>query len=454
MGRRDARRLGVIQAALQGKLTNREGAGALGLSLRQFKRLKAAVHEDGAPGVVHGNRGRVSARRLSPAVVERVQGLLTHAEVKLNDCHIVDLLAEQGARVSVASVRRIRVAMRLPAKRRRRPPQHHRRRVRAARLGALVQIDGSPFAWWSDAAPPCSLVGAIDDATGRILALTLQPGEDVHAYATMLDLLFRTHGLPARLYGDQTSVLVRNDPHWTLAEELAGRQNATQIGRALAELGVEYRAAHSPQAKGRVERLWNTLQDRLAAEMRLRCIRSHAAAQAFLPGFIERYNARFAIPAADHVSVFRAAPRDLARCLCCRYERVVARDDTVTLPGRWVQLPAGPYHRTWHQARVEVRELLDGRLLVIHPRAGVLVEQPAPPGPFRLVSRTAHRRACTPVMAPKPQVTKPPVPLRRVKDRIPAVTRPAPDHPLRGSYKNIHRRRSFRRPGVSESLNR
>lgn len=454
MGRRDARRLGVIQAALQGKLTNREGAGALGLSLRQFKRLKAAVHHDGVSGVVHGNRGRVSARRLNPAVVERVQGLLTHAEVKLNDCHVVDLLAEHGVAVSVASVRRLRVALRLPAKRRRRPPQHHRRRTRAARRGALVQIDGSPFAWWSDAAPPCSLVGAIDDASGSILALTLQPSEDVHAYATMLDLLFRAHGLPACLYGDHTSILVRNDPHWTLAEELAGQQNATQIGQALAELGVEYRAAHSPQAKGRVERLWNTLQDRLAAEMRLHRIHSQAAAQAYLPGFIARYNARFAIPAADCVSVFRAAPRDLAHCLCCRYQRVVARDDTVTLPGRWAQLPAGPYHRTWHKARVEVRELLDGRLRVIHPRAGVLVEQPAPPGPFRLVSRTAARREGTPRMPPKPRLTPPPQPLHGVKDRIPAATRPAPDHPMRGSYKNIQRRRPSRRQGVSESLNR
>lgn len=433
MGRREARRLGLIQAAIDRKVTNREGAQALELSLRQFKRLRSRVARLGAAGVVHGNRGRQSPRRLVATVREAVQELLTQSIARLNDCHIADLLETRGVAVSAASVRRIRNELGLAAKRRRRPPQHRRRRLRAACAGALVQIDGSPFAWWDEAAPPCWTVGAIDDATGSILALTFQPGEDVHAYATLFQRLFGDHGLPVRLYGDHSSVLVRNDEHWTVDEQLSGAQDPTQIGQALRELGVHYDAAHSPQAKGRIERLWGTLQDRLSAELRLARIHDRDAAEAFLPDFIRRYNERFAVPARECRSAFRPAPRDLDRILCCRYRRVVARDDTVTIPGRWVQLPAGPRQRSWHKARVEVRELLDGRLLVIHPRHGLLAEQPAPSGPFRLVPRKNPNRLDQ-ARRPAPQ---PPAP-RRVKDRVPGASKARPNSPWRRSYKKIY----------------
>ena len=449
MGRREAQRLGLIQAAIAGKVTSREGAEAVGLSVRQFKRLRARVGQEGPRAVVHGNRGRSSPRRLTRPVVEAVQALLTHAETRLNDCHIADLLAARALAVSVASVRRIRLRLGVPAKRRRRPPQHRRRRLRAASGGALVQVDGSPFAWWSDEVPPCWSVGAIDDATGQILALTFQPAEDVHAYATLLGRLFRQHGLPLKLYGDHTSVLVRNDDHWSLEEQLAGVQDPTQIGAALRELGVRYEAANSPQAKGRIERLWGTLQDRLAAEMRLAHITTLAQAEAFLPDFIGRYNARFAHAPREGATAFRPAPRELDRILCCRYLRTVARDDTVSIPGRWVQLEPGPRHRSWSRARVEVRELLDGRLLVLHPRHGVLAEQPPPHGPFRLVARHSHARHRRVDLAPRPPA--PPPEPRPVKDRIPAASRPKPSNPWRRSFKTIQplRRTPY---GVSESL--
>jgi transposase len=137
MGRRDARRLGVVQAAVQGKLSNRDGAEALGLSVRQFKRLRARVRAGGAAGVIHGNRGRPSLRRVGGALRARVVEMLT-GSVKLNDHHLTDLLVEDGWVVSAATVRRIRHELHLPAKRRRRPPQHRRRRERALRRGALV----------------------------------------------------------------------------------------------------------------------------------------------------------------------------------------------------------------------------------------------------------------------------------------------------------------------------
>jgi transposase len=430
MGNRDARRLGVVQAAVQGQITSREGAEALGLSLRHFKRLRAQVRQRGAAGIVHGNRGRASVRRLSPELRERIEAKLL-GPVKLNDHHIADLLQEEGSPVSPASVRRVRRQLKLAPKRRRRPVQHRRRRERAGRRGAMVLIDGSPFAWFDDAGPPCSLLGAVDDASGAILALTFRPTEDLHGYATLLRELVMNHGVPAALYGDRSAVLVRSDPWWTLEEELAGRQTPPQFGRMLEELAVRFIAATSPQAKGRIERLWGTLQDRLAAELRLFGHTTRAAAQEYLATFLQRHNRKWATAPGQAASAFRPAPRDLDRILACRYERVVAGDNTVSLPGRWIQIGPGPHRRTWHKARVEVRELLDGRALVLHPRHGLLAEQPAPVGPFELESRCSPKTRR--LLRQKAAQVRLRLPVRPATvpgiGALTHIRRPAPGHP-------------------------
>jgi len=390
MGTRDARRLGVIQAALAGKLTNQEGADSLGISRSQFKRLRRQVREGGAKGVIHGNRGRVSPRRLSEELRDKVVDLLTQ-KVKLNDHHISDLLHGKELAVSPASVRRIRQECKLPPKRRRRGPKHRRRRDRKARRGTMVLIDGSPFQWFDTTGPLWTLLGAIDDATSEILALTLRPTEDLHGYMTLMRELLTRHGVPNEMYGDRSGILIRNDAHWSLEEELAGKQAPTHFGRLLEGLGVRFIAATSPQAKGRIERLWATLQDRLAAELRLLGHTTLEAAVAYLPRFIAEHNARRACAAADPVSDFRPAPRDLDRTLACSYQRVVARDNTISVAGRWLQIPPGPSGRSFHKARVEVRELLDGRMLVLHPKRGLIAEQPSPSADFTLTNRRGPR---------------------------------------------------------------
>jgi hypothetical protein len=306
----------------------------------------------------------------------------------------------------------------------------------------MVLIDGSPFRWFDAAGPAWTLLGAIDDATSEILQLTLRPTEDLHGYVTLLDGLARRHGVPVCLYGDRSGILVRNDRHWTLAEELEGHRRPTQFGRMLTELGIGFIPARSPQAKGRIERLWATLQDRLAAELRLHGITTLEATMAYLPGFIATHNHRLAVAPAEATSAFRTAPRDLERILGCVYERVVARDNTVRIPGRWAQVPPGAYRRSWHQARVEVRELLDGRLLVLHPRHGVIAEQAAPPASFTLEARASERAARTRAHNHVPgsrQTPEPPAPRVRTQAKEPGIgrltniRRPAPDHPyLRG----------------------
>jgi transposase len=389
MSRKEVPRAGLVKAALTGKITNAQGALALHLSLRQFQRLTRRFRTAGARGLLHRARGRLSPRRLPPELRQQVATLLTTTYAGFNDCHFAEKLQEvHQFRVSRASVRRIRRALGLPAKHRRRPPQHRARRTPEAQLGTLVQLDGSPFDWLEGRGPTMTLLGAIDDATSTVLALHFRPTEDLHGYTTLLREVALTSGLPLALYGDRLNVFVRTDAHWTLAEELQGAQEPTHFGRMLQDLGIGFIPAGSPQAKGRIERLWRTLQDRLVSELRLRGISTLEAAQAFLPEFRADFNRRFAHAPAESASAWRRPPRDLAQLLSCRYSRVVARDHTLRLGARWLQIPHGPHGRSYAGCRVELRECLDGRVLAFS-QGTLLAVQPAPDPEFVLKPRHA-----------------------------------------------------------------
>jgi hypothetical protein len=463
MSRKELPRAGLVKAALVGRITNHQGAEALGLTVRQFQRLKRRFEVGGPPGLRHESRGRPSPRRLPATLCAQISELMMTTYRDFNDVHLTEKLQEvEGLDVCRESVRRIRLALGRPAKQPRRAPRHRRRRERAASGGALLQVDGSPFAWLEARGAPAALLGAIDDATGQILALGFRPAEDLHGYATLFARLFTTHGLPLAIYGDRLGVFVRNDAHWTLAEELAGAQAPTHLGVILADLGVAYLAAHSPQAKGRIERLWRTLQDRLTSELRLRAITTVEAAAAYLPAFIADYNRRFGQPAAAP-AVWRPAPKDLALVFSCRYRRIVAHDNTVTLGARWAQLPPGPRGRSYAGCRVEVRELLDGRLVVLHAGAR-LVTQAAPAGAFVLTPRrrSPHDRPRTGALAPDavPELAQdrrsPPDPLPQhprkhasapVSSSRPS-RRPTPDHPWNRSLR-LHLLRKAKRQGMT-----
>lgn len=403
MSRKELPRAGLVAAAVAGRISNREGAAALRVTPRQFQRLKQRFRAGGAAALRHAGRGQPSPRRLAAGVCQQVQALLRARYAGFNDTHVTEKLREHhGLAISRESVRRLRRALGLPAVHRRRPVQHRGRRPREPAAGQLLQLDGSPFDWLEGRGPRMTLLGAIDDATSTVVALHFRPTEDLHGYATLLQQVFTTVGLPVALYGDGVNILVRTDGHWTLAEQLAGVQAPTHLGRVLQELGIGYVQARSPQGKGRVERLWATLQDRLVSELRLRAVRTRAAANAFLPEFLADFNRRFARPPAAPQAVWRRPPRDRGRVLSCRYTRVVARDNTVRLGPRWVQIPPGPHGRSYAGRRVEVRELLDGRLMVLldgHP----LGQGAAPAGDFTLVprSRPSAQRRARPAAAPR-----------------------------------------------------
>jgi transposase len=444
MSRKELPRPGLINAALAGRISNREGAAALRITIRQFQRLKQRVREQGITALRHQGRGQPSHRRLPVALAGQVQALLRDRYAGFNDTHFTEKLREeQGLTISRESVRRLRRALGLPARHRRRPAKHRSRRPREEAAGQLLQLDGSPFEWLEGRGPRMTLLGAIDDATSAVMALHFRPTEDLHGYATVLHQVVATAGLPIALYGDGINILVRNDEHWTMAEQLAGRQRPTHLGLVLQELGIGYIRARSPQAKGRIERLWGTLQDRLVSELRLRSITTRAAANAYLPQFIADFNRRFARPPARAQAVWRRPPPDVLLALSCRYDRVVGRDNTVRLGPRLIQIPRGPHGRSYARRRVEVRELLDGRAIVLLD--GTVLATAAAPPDFTLQPRMApgaarHRpRAAPPGLSVNRVLAGLAAALPRTKRRHPWRLGYDPQRALNAGYERYYR---------------
>jgi hypothetical protein len=403
MSQRDLHRYHTLRLVLEHRLTGAEAAVGLGLTERHVWWLLARLRADGRQALVHGNRGRPSGRRLPTATQHQILALARGSYAGLNTTHLTEKLqADHGLTVSRATVHRLLRAAGVSRPRHRRPPRHRARRPRKAQAGALVLWDGSPHAWLEARGPRCCLVGAMDDATGALLpGAVFVPAEDTVSYLRLLRVLLSTCGIPVALYMDRHGIFRRNDEAWTVAEEFAGRQEPTQVGRALEALGIDPIYALSPQAKGRIERLWNTLQDRLVAELRLVGITTVAGATAFLPGFTVAFNARFARPAADTVPAWRPVPRglDLDR-LCSLYTAAtVLNDNTVRTQGTVLQIPPGPGGRGYAKARVEVRQLLDGTWRIYH-RDQLLTTQPAVSGPPQhSLRRRRYARGPLPVVS-------------------------------------------------------
>ena len=264
-------RIQVLNDVLAGTLRIRNAALLMGVSERHGWRLLAGYRREGVAAVAHGNRGRPPAHTLAAGLRAQVLMLAQTTYRGCNDSHLVELLAErEGLHVSRATFQRWRQVAGLTSPRKRRPPTHRSRRERMPQAGLLLQWDASPHAWLQDRGPRLTLTGAIDDATGAVEAATFRAQEDAQGYLLVLRTVLQTKGIPLAIYRDRHGIFARRaqDP-WTVAEELAGERVPTQVGRALAELGVQSIAAYSPQAKGRIERLWGTLQDRLVAELRL-----------------------------------------------------------------------------------------------------------------------------------------------------------------------------------------
>lgn len=290
-----------------------------------------------------------------------------------NDQHFTEKLVEvEGLELSRETVRRILREAGIRSPRKRRPPKHRQRRERKAQAGQMILWDGSEHDWLEGRGPRLCLMGAIDDATGELLpGAHFTQQECTVGYLRVLRDILRHKGIPHTVYGDRHGSLRRNDKHWTLEEELAGRQQPTHVGRALASLGVETRFALSAQAKGRVERLWGVLQDRLTSELRLAGASTRGQANEVLREYRLEHNKRFAVEPKDAQPAWRKAPSDHTKLLdlcALHYVRKVLKNHTVRIDGRTIDIPKRPdaAYATYAGKNVEVKHLLSGDYRVFY----------------------------------------------------------------------------------------
>src|SRR5580704_8497128 len=376
MSQKEFQRVKVIENAAGGRLSVREASRLLQLSERQVQRLKRRYRADSVGWVQHGNRGRSMPWALSLPQKQLILRLARGKYRGFNDSHLCEKLqAEENFAVSRETVRRILRAAKLASPQKRRPRQYRSRRPARPRFGMMALTDASRHDWLEGRGPELTLIGFQDDATAQILAAHFQlEVENTFGYLRALRTMIVAHGIPLSLYRDRHSIFQRNDAHWTLAEQLAGKQSPTQLGRAFDQLGIEQIPAYSPQAKGRIERAWRTCQDRLVSELRLAQARDLDSANYVLARFCADYNQRFAVPARDAQRDFRALPPrfDLARCLSFRYPRVVGLDHVITFGAHSIALPPLSSKRGYAGDTVELSHRLDGRLLVSYRKVLLL----------------------------------------------------------------------------------
>jgi len=367
LSNKELQRATVFADCTQGRLTCARAAALLGISLRHCKRLKRRYRQGGAAALAHVNRGRPSSRRLPPTLRQRILRLARTTYRGLNDHHLCEKLGEQeGISLHRETLRRLLRAAGLGSPRHRRPPAHRQRRVRREREGELLQVDASPHHWLEGRGPHLTLLGLQDDATGKVVGAQFCDSESAQGYFRVFRSVLRRYGVPLALYGDRCGVFVRNDNHWTVEEQLAGRRQPTQFGRALEQLGVTFIPAHSPQAKGRIERLWGVFQDRLVSELRLAGAHDRHSANALLRRFLTDFNRRFARTPAHAEKAWRTAPRNLDRIFCFIHERVVSHDNVVQWDGRRYQIPPQPHRFSFGGARVHVVQSLAGHLALYY----------------------------------------------------------------------------------------
>ncbi len=382
LNRNEQTRLQVLNGVLEQRWSVAEAAAVLGVSERHAWRMLAAYRGEGAAALAHGNRGRIPSNATSPIVQTEVITLARERYQGVNHTHLTELLAQrEGVVLSRSTVRRLLVGAGIPSPRHRRPPRHRCRRERMPQEGMLVQVDGSPHRWLEERGPWLTLLLAVDDATGKVPYALFREQEDTVGYFCLMKGIIENRGIPLAVYSDRHVVF----HHPSLADKtveapLAKKGKLTQFGRAMRELGVTHVFAHSPEAKGRVERANGTFQDRLVAELRLAGANTMEEANSVLEAFLSRFNERFGVPSAVPEPAYREVPEgmDIDGVLCLKEQRKVAKDNTVQYHGRTLQLFPGSDRPSYARARVEVQERLDGRVLV-YCQGKILIPQEAPP---------------------------------------------------------------------------
>ena len=393
MSDRQQRRAEILSRLVCGKLSTTQACGLLGVSDRQARRLRSRYRSEGLSSVVHGNTGRVPANKTPPEVREQLAKLAGSqgAYHDSNTCHMQELLLEQeGIQIGRSTLGRLLLEEKVRKRRRTRARRVFKRRERCARQGEMLLTDGSLHDWLEgrdERYRKLCLLGAIDDAEGTIQHLCFWPTECQAGYIKMAREVCMAKGIPMSFYHDRHTILCSpKEP--TIEDELAGRKPMSQFQAILEQLGAEPIKAMTPQAKGRIERLWRTLQDRLVKEMRMAGVGSLEDANGFLLRFIERYNARFGVAARDPETAWvEAAYLDLPFYFAAKQERVVRADHTLSFEGETLQIQRKRGERSLAGRRVQVHTTPEGERFVYAGKERLRiteVEAPVRPQPTRV----------------------------------------------------------------------
>jgi transposase len=411
LNKKEQKRLIVLNRVEKGQMKSGEGAETLGISLRQLRRLIAGYRKKGAEALAHGNRGRKPPNILDSHTQSKIADLAKSKYEGFNTQHLTEkLVEEEGIIVSRSTVRRVLINESISRPRKRRSRKHRSRRERYPQVGMLIQMDGSRHDWLEGRGPWMTLLGAIDDATGEVFHALFRETEDTEGYFKIVEKIVADHGAPMAIYHDGHSVFEAAEPErMTIEDQLEGNKSITQFKRLLDELNTTSIRSRSPQARGRVERLWGTLQDRLVSELRLANAQTIEAANAVLRKYLPVHNRKFIVPPAEPGSGFHEPDRDWRQFFSLKYQRTVGMDNVVRFYGKRIQiLPNGRY--SYARAKVEVRQDFGGETLIYYQG-------------HRLDTKAA------PFEAPALREIE----NREVRDRI--FAKPALNHPWRGKFK-------------------
>jgi transposase len=360
---KEVNRLRVLQGYMDGKMFIEETARILKRSLRSVYRMLAKVRKRGPEGVLHGNRNKLSPRRVPEAIRKKVIGLALGKYRDVNDTHLCEILSKaEGIVMGRETLRGILRKEGIPSKRKVKRRKYRSRRERKEAFGMMLQLDASPHDWLQGRGPWLTLLGAKDDATGYVWA-HFEEAETTWGYLDLIGEVISTHGVPLSLYADRHSIFhTTREP--TIIEQLKDVVPLTQFGRAMEELGISVLKAWTPQAKGRIERQWGVFQDRLVVELRLAGANTLEQAREVLKRFLKDYNERFCRLPKQSAAVFRKAPPKavLHNILCLKETRMVKKDHTLSFGGLVLQIPFCKKYPCIADRQVDVRQYRDGHL--------------------------------------------------------------------------------------------
>ena len=339
MSQKEITRYVVISNYIEGDVTRSEAAESLGLSERQITRLKKGVIDEGVAFLKHKNSGRKPAHAIDDETAKKIASLkLTKNYRDANFLHFQELLEEyEGIVISYTPLYNILTGAGIQSPKKRRRRKKHHRRKRRAQEGSLIQIDATPYEWFGGC-EKYALHGAIDDATGEIVGLYMTKNECLHGYLEVSRQMLLKHGIPINIYVDRHTIFRSpKADKLTLEEQLEGKRvKPTQYQRAMEELGVVIIPARSPQAKGRVERLWETIQSRLPVEFKIAGITTVEGANKFLQKYIEKFNKKYAQEPENPESAFRPVPDNINidNVLCVKQQRKIDNGDVFSFGSR------------------------------------------------------------------------------------------------------------------------